>query len=170
MKSVVALLFLVTLLGLTCSEYSKRKGDYYPKSDYKKGGHHYSTDDGSYYQGGGFNGGQLGGYYGGQLGGHYGGQLGGYYGGQLGGYHGGQLGGHYGGQLGGYHGGQTLPGGGVCPAIACYVPACQVESCPNFPYARCVGFCNGCIARFFDQWGRDVTNFCGRHHKKHKRY
>nr|XP_034319145.1 uncharacterized protein LOC105339763 isoform X2 [Crassostrea gigas]XP_034319147.1 uncharacterized protein LOC105339763 isoform X4 [Crassostrea gigas] len=65
----------------------------------------------------------------------------------------------------------NLPEG--CDFFTCYVPACQVESCRNFPQARCVGFCGGCVARFFV--GRvNVTPFCGGstppgtpHHKKY---
>ncbi|XP_062585286.1 ctenidin-1-like [Saccostrea cucullata] len=193
MKFAVAFLFLATLLGLTCSKYSKGYGrprhHYSSYDDYQggqgggylggqgggylggQGGGYLGGQGGGYLggQGGGYLGGQGGGYLGGQGGGYLGGQGGGYLGGQGGGYLGGQGGGYLGGQGGGFYGGQTLPGGGRCPYIACYVPACQVQRCDNFPFARCVGFCNGCTARFYYR-GIDVTHLCGRHHKKHRRY
>ncbi|XP_022287125.2 uncharacterized protein LOC111099907 [Crassostrea virginica] len=46
-----------------------------------------------------------------------------------------------------------------CSSTHCFFPACDVERCPNFPYARCVGFCNDCVARFF-VGGVNVTPFC----------
>ncbi|XP_022286714.1 uncharacterized protein LOC111099641 [Crassostrea virginica] len=46
-----------------------------------------------------------------------------------------------------------------CSSLNCVIPACDVERCPYYPYARCVGFCNSCVARFFYR-GVHVTKFC----------
>ncbi|XP_022287248.2 uncharacterized protein LOC111099988 [Crassostrea virginica] len=47
-----------------------------------------------------------------------------------------------------------------CNTLNCFIPACDVTRCRNFPYARCVGFCNSCVARFFIGHV-NVTPFCG---------
>eukprot|EP00105_Crassostrea_gigas_P023772 XP_011443778.2 PREDICTED: uncharacterized protein LOC105339763 [Crassostrea gigas] len=70
---------------------------------------------------------------------------------------------HYGGDL-------NLPEG--CDSFTCIVATCQISRCRNFPQARCVGYCNSCVARFF-VGGVNVTPFCGgstppgRPHKKY---
>nr|XP_022309696.1 chelonianin-like [Crassostrea virginica] len=46
----------------------------------------------------------------------------------------------------------------ACPAIACLVPACTFETCPNFPEATCFAPC-GCTSIWVYN-GEDVTNRC----------
>ncbi|XP_039258625.2 uncharacterized protein LOC120335204 [Styela clava] len=45
------------------------------------------------------------------------------------------------------------------PNLNCLVNACVRATCPSVPGARCISFCNGCIARFFFN-GKDVTKNC----------
>ncbi|XP_048748817.1 chelonianin-like isoform X2 [Ostrea edulis] len=45
-----------------------------------------------------------------------------------------------------------------CPAIACYVPPCQVETCPNVPGAVCHHVCPCQSVWLYN--GEDVSKFC----------
>uniref|UniRef100_A0A8W8NRK4 Uncharacterized protein n=1 Tax=Magallana gigas TaxID=29159 RepID=A0A8W8NRK4_MAGGI len=36
-----------------------------------------------------------------------------------------------------------------CENTFCIAPACHVERCTRKPWARCRGFCNDCVARFY---------------------
>lgn len=50
-----------------------------------------------------------------------------------------------------------------CPGgrpLACKPPACSVTTCPRQIQATCDPVCFGCIARFFDQFGNEVTKNC----------
>ncbi|XP_022308960.2 kunitz-type protease inhibitor 1-like [Crassostrea virginica] len=43
--------------------------------------------------------------------------------------------------------------------IRCIVGACTIQTCPNFPKAKCVPRCNSCFSQFIFR-GRDVTSQC----------
>ena len=49
------------------------------------------------------------------------------------------------------------------PLAKCFAAPCKVATCPAHPDATCrEEYCGGCIARFFDSNGNEVTDTCSK--------